>query len=105
MLRPGFREIRLFPQARAELTLRDAPNHGGFHGHGIAVIAIRKEGRLGEHLARPGPLQDDRATMFLVPDQVNLAFQHDKERQHGLAEVKEALACIELRVGPLHEAS
>jgi hypothetical protein len=31
--------------------------------------------------------------MFLVPDQVNLALQYDKERQDRLTEVEQVLAC------------
>jgi hypothetical protein len=56
------------------------------------MIALRKKRSLGENLARTGPLKDDRATVYMVPDQVNLAFQDDKERGNRLPKVEKVFA-------------
>jgi hypothetical protein len=56
------------------------------------MIAIRKERSLGENLARTGPLKDDGTTVFLVPDQVNLTFEDDKERGNRLPKVEKVSA-------------
>ena len=89
MRRPAFREIRLVPEPFKDLSFGNASHTGVCSGHCIAVIAIRKERCLGKHLSGPGTLQDDRATMFLVPDEVNLALQHDKERQDRVTKVEQ----------------
>jgi hypothetical protein len=84
------REIRLIPEPAKKLSFWNALHLDARPGRRVAMIALRKKPSLGEDLARTPPLKDDRATVFLVRDQVNLTFHDDKERDNRLPKVEKA---------------
>ena len=86
---PGFREFRLLAEPATELAFWDTLYRSVCPGNRIAVISGRKEGSLGEDFTGTSPLKNDRTAVFLVPYQVNVTLQHDKERNNGLAKVEQ----------------
>jgi len=89
MCRPGDREIRIPAEPAEKLSLRDAQHRSARPDNRIAVIAIRKQGSLGENIAGTGPLKDDCAAVFLVPYQMDLAVLYDMERDDRLPQVEQ----------------
>ena len=86
----------------AESPFLDAPYRRVCPGNRIAMIAVRKERSLGENFAGAGPLQNDRAAVFMVPYQVNFTGQYYKERHDGLALVEQVFGRTWKPVPPAH---
>ena len=101
---PGFREIRIFSQTLTHRGLWYGERARRHDRNGVAMVAVRKQGRFREDRPRSSPLQDKRGAADLVANEMRFAV--DNEVQHGdlVTLMEQMCASVKLTFGRVQVA-
>ena len=92
--RPGLGEIWVRKETFSQIGFVEGENARRSYRHRVAMIGVRIQGRFRQNGACRGPLENQRRSVALVPDEVDDPRMNKMHRAHGVAEMEKELSCL-----------